>query len=110
MWTVTKIAALFAVTALAELLGCHLTWRVVKLGESVWLLLPAALALAGFAWLLTLHPGASGRVYAAYGGVYMVMALFWLRLVDGNALTRWDLAGAALTLLGMALISLQPAP
>lgn len=103
-----KVAALFAITALAEILGCWLPWRVLKQGDSAWLLLPAALSLALFAWLLTLHPTAAGRTYAAYGGMYIAVALVWLRLVDGIALTRWDIAGAMLALAGMAVIALQP--
>ena len=73
------------------------------------LLVPAALSLALFAWLLTLHPTAAGRTYAAYGGMYIAVALLWLRFVDGVALTRWDLLGAGIALLGMAVIGLQPA-
>ena len=64
-----KIALLFAVTAVAEIVGCYLPWLVVKQDKSAWLLLPAALSLALFAWLLTLHPTAAGRTYAAYGGM-----------------------------------------
>jgi small multidrug resistance family-3 protein len=71
-------------------------------------LLPAALALALFAWLLTLHPTAAGRTYAAYGGMYIAVALVWLWRVDGVTLTRWDMAGAAVALIGMAIIALQP--
>ena len=56
-----KIALLFAVTAVAEIVGCYLPWLVVKQDKSAWLLLPAALSLALFAWLLTLHPTAAGR-------------------------------------------------
>ena len=66
-----KTFALFALTALAEIVGCWLPWLWLRKGGSVWLLLPAAVALALFAWLLTLHPTASGRTYAAYGGVYV---------------------------------------
>jgi len=104
-----KIALLFAATAIAEILGCYLPWLVVKQGKSFWLLVPAALSLALFAWLLTLHPTAAGRTYAAYGGVYIAVALVWLRLVDGITLTRWDVAGAGIALIGMAVIVLQPA-
>lgn len=104
-----KFAALFAVTAVAEIVGCYLPWLVVKGGRSAWLLVPAAASLALFAWLLTLHPTAAGRTYAAYGGMYIAVALLWLRFVDGVALTRWDAAGAALALAGMAVIALQPA-
>ena len=104
-----RIALLFAVTALAEIVGCYLPWLVLKQGKSVLLLLPAALSLSLFAWLLTLHPTAAGRTYAAYGGMYVVIALIWLRLVESVALTRWDVAGAAVALVGMAIIALQPA-
>jgi small multidrug resistance family-3 protein len=103
-----KIAALFVVTALAEIVGCYLPWLVLKQGKSAWLLLPAAASLALFAWLLTLHPAAAGRTYAAYGGAYICVALLWLRFVDGMALTRYDAAGALLALVGMAVIALQP--
>ncbi|MDP9108599.1 MAG: YnfA family protein [Pseudomonadota bacterium] len=103
-----RVALLFAVTAAAELGGCYLTWLVVRDGRSLWLLAASALALALFAWLLTLHPAASGRTYAAYGGMYIAMALVWLRMVDGVTLSRWDVAGSALALAGMALIALQP--
>jgi small multidrug resistance family-3 protein len=104
-----KLTGLFAVTALAEIVGCYLPWLTLKHGKPLWLLLPAALSLALFAWLLTLHPTAAGRTYAAYGGMYIAVALLWLRLVDGVALTRWDLLGAALALAGMAVIAFQPA-
>ena len=70
-----RIAGLFAVTALAEIVGCYLPWLVLKQGRSAWLLIPAAASLALFAWLLTLHPSAAGRTYAAYGGMYIAVAL-----------------------------------
>jgi len=108
MLELIKLGALFAVTALAEIVGCYLPWLVLKQGRSAWLLLPAAVSLALFSWLLTLHPTAAGRTYAAYGGVYIAVALLWLRLVDGIALTRWDLAGAGMALAGMAIIAMQP--
>lgn len=56
-----------------------------------------------------LAPTAAGRTYAAYGGMYIAVALVWLHFVDGVALTRWDLAGASIALAGMAIIALQPA-
>lgn len=103
------IGLLFAVTALAEIVGCYLPWLVLREGRSLWLLVPAAISLAVFAWLLTLHPAAAGRTYAAYGGMYIVVALAWLRVVDGVTLTRWDVSGAAVALTGMLIIALQPA-
>jgi small multidrug resistance family-3 protein len=103
-----KYALLFALTALAEIVGCYLPWLVLKASKSAWLLLPACVSLALFAWLLTLHPSAAGRTYAAYGGMYIAVALLWLRFVDGIALTRFDVIGAGLALTGMAVIALQP--
>jgi len=66
--------ALFIATALAEIVGCYLPYLWLKQGRSAWLLVPAAASLALFAWLLTLHETAAGRVYAAYGGVYIGVA------------------------------------
>ncbi|EJM96399.1 YnfA family protein [Herbaspirillum sp. YR522] len=99
---------LYILTALAELVGCYLPWLWVRQDRSAWLLLPAAASLAAFAWLLTLHEAASGRVYAAYGGVYIGVALVWLWLVDGVRPSAWDIAGVALALVGMSLIAFQP--
>lgn len=99
---------LFAVTACAEILGCYLPWLWLKRDGSPWLLLPAAASLALFAWLLTLHPDASGRIYAAYGGVYVSVALLWLWWVDGVRPTVWDVGGVALCLAGMAVIMFAP--
>jgi small multidrug resistance family-3 protein len=99
---------LFAVTALAEIVGCYLPYRWLRRGDSPWLLIPAAASLALFAWLLTLHPQAAGRTYATYGGVYVVTAVVWLWLVDGQAPDRWDLLGAAVTVAGMSIIAFAP--
>ena len=103
-----KTLGLFALTALAELLGCYLPYLWLREHRSIWLLLPAAVSLAAFAWLLSLHPTASGRVYAAYGGVYIFMAIVWLWAIDGVRPTRWDLLGAAVALAGMAIIMFAP--
>ncbi|TFW32036.1 YnfA family protein [Massilia horti] len=108
MFSLAKLSTLFFITAVAEIVGCYLPWLVLKQGKTPWLLLPAAASLALFAWLLTLHPTAAGRTYAAYGGMYIAVALLWLRFVDGVALTRWDVTGAAIALVGMGIIALQP--
>lgn len=100
-----KTTLLFFATALAEIVGCYLPWLWLRQGKPMWLLVPAAASLALFVWLLTLHPAASGRVYAAYGGVYVATALVWLRLVDGVRLSPWDWTGAVMALAGMAIIA-----
>ena len=105
-----RTLALFVATALAEIVGCYLPWLWLRQGRSAWLLVPAALSLALFAWLLTLHPAAAGRVYAAYGGVYVAVALAWLWAVDGVRPGPWDWLGVAVTLAGMAIIAFVPRP
>jgi len=103
-----KTIALFCVTALAKIVGCYLPYLWLKRDASPWLLLPAACALALFAWLLTLHPTAAGRVYAAYGGVYVCVALLWLWGVEAIRPSIWDVVGAGVSLAGMAIIMFAP--
>ena len=74
---------------------------------SIWLLFPAALSLALFVWLLTLHPTAAGRIYAAYGGVYVFVAILWLWTVDGIRPTTWDVVGSLVALAGMGIIRIR---
>lgn len=103
-----KTLFLFLITAVAEILGCYLPYLWLKEGKSVWLLVPAAVSFALFAWLLSLHPAAAGRVYAAYGGVYIFVAIVWLWLVDGIRHTTWDVVGSIVALAGMAIIMFAP--
>lgn len=103
-----KTLGLFLITAVAEIVGCYLPYLWLKQDKSIWLLVPAAVSLGLFAWLLSLHPTAAGRVYAAYGGVYILVAIMWLWLVDGVKPTSWDLLGAAVACLGMAIIMFAP--
>jgi small multidrug resistance family-3 protein len=100
--------ALFVATAIAEIVGCYLPYLWVKGRAPVWVLAPAAASLVVFVWLLTLHPTAAGRVYAAYGGVYVATAIAWLWLVDGVRPSAWDFLGSAVALAGMAIIMLAP--
>lgn len=105
-----KTLGLFGATALAEIVGCYLPYLWLKQGKPIWLLVPAAASLALFAWLLTLHPTAAGRVYAAYGGVYIAVAMLWLWGVDRVTPTTTDWLGMGLCLLGMAVIMFGPRP
>lgn len=105
-----RTLALYVVTALAEILGCYLPYRWLRHDGPAWLLFPAAASLAAFVWLLTLHPAASGRVYAAYGGVYVAVALAWLWAVDKVQPTLSDFTGVAVILLGVAIIALGSRP
>lgn len=99
-----KIIVLFFITALAEIAGCYFSYLWMKKQGGAWLLIPAALSLMLFVWLLTLHPEASGRIYATYGGIYIATALVWLKVVDGVSLTVTDWVGALVVLLGAGII------
>jgi small multidrug resistance family-3 protein len=105
---VPKTVGLFVLTAIAEIVGCYLPYLWLRQGQAAWLLLPAGASLAAFAWLLTLHPFAAGRTYAAYGGVYVAVALLWLWLIEGVTPDRWDLLGAGVSVTGMAIIAFAP--
>jgi small multidrug resistance family-3 protein len=103
-----KTVALFVTTAVAEIVGCYLPYLWLKQGKSAWLLVPAAASLALFAWLLSLHPTAAGRVYAAYGGVYIGVAIVWLWAVDRVTPSLSDWVGVGMCFLGMAIIMFGP--
>jgi small multidrug resistance family-3 protein len=77
-----KTTVLFMARSIAEILGCYLPYLWLRNGASAWLLVPAAISLAVFAYLLTLHPTAAGMVYVAYGGVYVSVRMVWLWMID----------------------------
>ncbi|MFZ5876127.1 MAG: YnfA family protein [Nitrospirota bacterium] len=105
---VLTTTGLFVATAVAEIVGCYLPYLWLKDRAPMWVLAPAAASLALFVWLLTLHPTDAGRVYAAYGGVYVATALAWLWVVDGVRPHFWDVAGSVVAVLGMAIIMFAP--
>lgn len=100
--------SLFVATAIAEIVGCYLPYLWIKDRAPIWVLAAAAASLALFVWLLTLHPLAAGRVYAAYGGVYVTTAMAWLWIVDGVRPTPWDITGSVVATLGMVIIMFAP--
>ena len=107
---VVTTAGLFVTTAIAEIVGCYLPYLWLKDRAPIWVLVPAAASLVLFVWLLTFHPTAAGRVYAAYGGVYVATAIVWLWLIDGVRPTTWDITGSVVAVSGMALIMFAPRP
>lgn len=95
--------------AVAEIAGCYAVWAWLRLGRSPFWLVPGAASLALFAFLLTrIDAPAAGRAYAAYGGIYVAVSLVWLLAVERVRPDRWDLAGAALCLLGAGVILFAP--
>ena len=100
---------IFIAAALAEIAGCFAFWSWWRLEKSPLWLVPGAVSLILFAWLLTLaDTNAAGRAYAAYGGIYIAASLGWLWLAEGVRPDRWDVAGAAICIAGASVILFAP--
>ena len=104
-----KLALIYPLAALAEIGGCFAFWAWLKLNRSPVWLVPGVLSLIAFAWLLTLVPAVTaGRLFAAYGGVYICASLAWMALVEKTTPDRWDLIGGAVCLIGAGVILFGP--
>lgn len=99
----------YVAAAVFEIAGCFAFWAWLRLDKSPWWLVPGMVSLALFAWLLTLvETSVAGRAYAGYGAIYICASLLWLWAVEGARPDRWDLIGAAICLVGAAVILLGP--
>lgn len=104
-----KTAFVYVVAAIAEIAGCFAFWGWLRLGKPIWWLVPGIVSLVAFAYALTLvETSAAGRAYAAYGGIYIVASLLWLWGIESVRPDRWDMAGAALCLIGAAVLVMAP--
>ena len=101
--------AFFLLAALAEISGCYAFWVWVRLEKSILWIVPGILALISFALSLTqVNASNAGRVYAAYGGIYILGSLVWLWLVEGVKPDKWDLLGVTISLMGTVVILFSP--
>jgi len=104
-----RSVALFVVAAVAEIGGAYLMWQAVKEGRGLLFAIAGAVALAGYGAVAALQPDNQfGRVLAAYGGVFIVGSLLWGIAFDGFRPDRYDVAGAAACLVGVAVIMFAP--
>lgn len=95
----------FSVAAVCEIAGCYTAWMLLRLGRSVWWLVPGAVSLVVFALALTrVESALAGRAFAAYGGIYIVSSLVWMAIVERSAPRITDYVGAAICLAGAAVI------
>jgi small multidrug resistance family-3 protein len=108
MSPVLRSAALFALAGLAEIGGGYLVWLWWRDGRSVAMGLLGALALIAYGIIPTYQPAHFGRVYAAYGGVFVLLSVLWGWGVDRVVPDRYDLTGALLCLVGVAVIMYAP--
>lgn len=109
--TVARSLALFAVAALAEIGGAYLVWQGLRDDRGwLWILL-GGLSLTGYGVVATFQPEANfGRIFAAYGGIFIVGSILWGMAFEGFRPDRWDLLGGGVCLVGMAIIMYAPRP
>lgn len=107
--TVAKSITLFLLAAVAEIGGAWLIWQGVREHRGVAWIGCGIVALAAYGFVATLQPDAHfGRILAAYGGVFVAGSLVWGMALDGFRPDRWDLTGAGVCLVGVALIMYSP--
>ncbi len=109
-WQVVQSLLYFLLAGLAEIGGGYLVWQWLREGKSLWWGLLGALLLVLYGVLPTLQPAGLnfGRVYAAYGGVFVVLSLWWGWQVDQVIPDRFDILGAGLALVGVAVLLYWP--
>ena len=101
--------AWYILAAIAEIAGCFAFWTVLRLERSPVWLAAGILSLIVFAYALTrVEAEAAGRAFAAYGGIYIVASLVWLKVIEGVAPDRWDILGGLICLTGAGLILWGP--
>ncbi|MFI8774765.1 YnfA family protein [Gordonia sp. NPDC062954] len=107
--TATKSILLFVLAALLEIGGAWLVWQAVREHRGLLWAGLGVIALGAYGFVATLQPDANfGRILAAYGGVFVAGSLAWGMALDGYRPDRWDIAGAAICLVGVAVIMYAP--
>jgi small multidrug resistance family-3 protein len=105
---IAKSALLFIVAGLCEIGGGYLVWLWLREGKSLWIAVAGAFVLILYGIIPTLQPAHFGRVYAAYGGVFVVMSILWGWKVDRILPDRFDLIGGLICLVGVGVIMYWP--
>ena len=106
--SIIRSIGLFILAGLFEIGGGYLVWQWLKAGKPLWYGVTGMAILALYGIVATWQTANFGRVYAAYGGIFIAMALFWGWKVDGLRPDRYDIIGAAIALLGACIIIYMP--
>lgn len=105
---VAKSLFYFVIAGLCEIGGGYLIWLWLRENRSIWLAVVGALLLMVYGIIPTLQPASFGRVYAAYGGVFVVLSIWWSWQIDKVTLDKFDLLGGGIVLLGVLVIMYAP--
>jgi small multidrug resistance family-3 protein len=105
---ITRSLFYFLLAGLCEIGGGYLVWLWLREGRSRWLAIAGALVLILYGVIPTLQPANFGRVYAAYGGVFIVLSILWGWKVDRVVPDRFDLIGGLIALVGVCIIMYWP--
>lgn len=108
MLTILKSLFYFIIAGLFEIGGGYLVWIWIRDGKSFWYGLLGIILLAAYGFIPTLQPANFGRVYAAYGGVFIVLSILWGWKIDNLKPDLYDLIGGAIALTGVAVIMYWP--
>ncbi|MFZ6051329.1 YnfA family protein [Halocola ammonii] len=108
MITILKSMVLFVLAGLFEIGGGYMVWLSLREGRPWWIGVLGGLILIGYGVVATFQPANFGRVYAAYGGIFIVMAIIWGWKVDGVVPDKYDLIGGTVALLGVLIIMYAP--
>jgi len=106
--TIIKSLGIFILAGLCEIGGGYLIWLWLKEGKPLWYGLSGGAILALYGVVATWQTAGFGRVYATYGGIFIVMALIWAWKIDGFKPDKWDIIGALIALLGVFIIMYMP--
>ncbi len=105
---ILKAIGFFLLAGLCEIGGGYLVWLHLREDKSIWLMIAGIFILFLYGVIATLQPQNFGRVYATYGGVFVVLSLLWGWKVDGHKPDTYDITGAVIVLVGICVMFLMP--
>lgn len=105
---ILKSISLFIVAGLCEIGGGYLMWLSIKDNKSIWYAVIGAIILVAYGIVATFQTQNFARVYATYGGFFIVMSLLWANKFDNYSPDKYDIIGASVALLGVCIIYYAP--
>lgn len=104
-----KNIVIYIAAAFFEIFGCFAFWNYFKLNKSISWLIPGAISLIVFGYLLTkVETEFAGRAYAIYGGIYIAASLLWMYFAEHQTPDKWDIIGAGVCIAGAFIILFMP--